>query len=215
MGIINNALNKKIDNSNIQKHSSGTGKILSYDRQSGTAEVSYKIAGGNGKMKMNHVPVVISQTGTAGYDGIKPGDKCMLNFINDNPYKPIVVGTYGSDYDDKTMSDSGAYIVDSDSLEGDKPEEVLPMSEDWIDQDPVVGKYINEYSEYIDSDATKMAYTIFREAGHFKTDEFGMVNIMSGSGIKFKQNGDIDIFTGNNNGIRLSPENGLKIFGLE
>lgn len=214
MGIINNALNKKIKDNSIQKHGTGSGRILSYDRQSGTAEVMYRIAGGNGNMKANHVPVVISQCGTAGYDGITPGTKCMLSFINDNPYKPIVTGVYGSDYDDKTMPDAGSYIIDPDSLEGDRPEELTPMSEDWIDKSPAVGKYINEYSDFIDMDATEFAYTLMREAGHFKSNEFGMVNIGNGSGIKFKKNGEIDIFTANNNGIRLSDK-GLKIFGTE
>ena len=52
------------------------------------------------------------------------------------------------------------------------------------------------------------------EIDKYKSSEDGITNIKNNSTLKFKDNGDSDIFVNNNTGIRISPNSkSIEIYG--
>lgn len=216
MGIIKNALNKEVNKGRGQIYLPTTGTIEAYSQKTNLASVSYDNPNGDGRFHLESVPVSIFAGGIAGFNGIQVGMECCITFINGNVFSPVIVGVYSNYYEQKDMGDNGSCLVSRNILEAEKPSDLIPMTETWIDEtnsDP--NKYINDYSDYINRDVDAFIYDTITNISKFKDTEQGLVNIESGSGIKIKDNGDIDIFIDNNSGVRISKQNHeINFYGL-
>ena len=215
MGAIKNAINKHIDENNFQTYKGTTGRIEEFNSSTNTATVSF--TNESGLFTIQEVPISNMLGGVCGFYGIRAGLDCMLEFRNGNVYSPVITGVYENFDSEKDMSDQGSLIIDSDILDLEEPQDIKPMAYDWIDKDNEhKDKYINEYSEFIDCDIDKLSYDIIHNITHFKDNEQGLINMFTKSGIKLKDNGDIDIFVDNNSGIRISAKNKtVTVYGLE
>lgn len=218
MGIIGDVLKEQINKDNSQSYTNATGVILKYNSVTNTATVRFKNPNGEGYLTLKQVPVSLSNGGLSGFNGILENKECNLNFINASVFSPIITGVYDNFYSDKTMEDQGCFLVNQEILDIEKPENITPMVDDWLDtNNEIVDKYNNDYSEYLlDRDVDSYCYDVLRNISHFKDTEQGIINIVNNSGIKIKENGDIDIFIDNNSGIKISSSTKtIRIFGLE
>lgn len=217
MGIIKEVLNNQIDTKNTQSYKSTTGVILKYNSVTNTAKVKFKNPNGDGYLIMEQIPVSLSNP-TSGFTGIQESKECNISFINNNIFSPVITGVYDNYYSQKTMDDNGAFIVNPGILSIKEPEEITPMINNWIDNNNNdLDKYNNDLSEHIiNRDIDKYAYDITRNITYFKDNDQGLINIVNKSGIKIKDNGDIDIFIDNNSGIKISKqERSIRIYGLK
>lgn len=206
MGIIKDKLNEQIDQKGKQKSYDTTGTILAYNNVTNTATVRFRNPHGEGTFRRENVPVVNTLGGLCG-SGIYPGQQCSISFRSNNVHAPVITGILTNYYNEKTSADQGAYLVDETITLVQKPEEILPMSAGWLDEDndnPY--KYINDYSRYADKDINIDVYNMIRSIDKYSDKEQGITNLSTKSTVKLKENGDIDIFVANNIGIRISPK---------
>ena len=67
---------------------------------------------------------------------------------------------------------------------------------------------------YISKDKNWYTGKMLMEIDKYKASEDGITNIKNNSTVKFKDNGDIDIFVDNNTGIRISPNSkSIELYG--
>lgn len=121
---------------------------------------------------------------------------------------------YDNVYSKKTNSDQGAYIVDSNINDIDIDSiEVTPMTDDYFNDSPST-KYSLISKDYTNTEAVQETRKIIMEIDKYKTSEDGITNIKNNSTVKFKDNGDIDVFVNNNTGIRISPNSkSIEVYG--
>lgn len=217
MGIIKNVLNNQIDEKNTQSYKSTTGVILKYNSITNTANIKFKNPNGEGYLTMEQVPVSLSNS-LSGFSGLLESKECNISFINNNIFSPVITGVYDNYYSQKTMDDNGAFIINPSILSIEKPNNIVPMTNNWIDNNNTNSeKYNNDYSEHIiDRDIDRYSYDLIRNLTYFKDTDQGLINIINKSGIKIRDNGDIDIFIDNNSGIKISKqERSIRIYGLK
>lgn len=208
MGIIKDKLNEQIDQKSKLQFSDTTGTILEYNEITNTATVRFNNPNGEGTFRRENVPIANSLGGLCG-SGIAPGLQCSISFRSNNVYAPVITGLLTNFYQEKTAKDQGAYLVDEDILFAEKPDVILPMSAEWLDEDNEdINKYINAYSNYINQDVDTETYNLIRALDRYSNKEQGVTNLHTKSTVKLKENGDIDIFVANNVGIRISPKDG-------
>ena len=207
MGIIKNKLNEQIQANNLRTYSDTTGTILEYDAITNRAKIIFDSPIGEGTMVRENVPVT-SQSGGFTHDGIRPGTQCNIAFSNNNSYAPVITGINNSFYNDKTCSDQGACLVNEKIKNIQKPKDIIPMSSQWLDEsNQNQSKYHNDLGQYQDTDVTTQIIDILTKLDKYASTEQGITNLETKSTIKFKENGDIDIFVANNIGIRISKSN--------
>ena len=208
MSIIKNKLNEQIQANNLKTYSDTTGTILEYDAITNRVKIKFDSPIGEGIMIRENVPITSSQLGGLTHDGIRPGTKCNIAFSNNNIYAPVVTGINNSFYNYKTCSDQGACLVDEKIKEIKKPDNIIPMSLQWLDENNQNEyKYNNDLGQYQDTDVTAEIMDILTKLDKYSNTEQGITNLETKSTIKFKDNGDIDIFVANNIGIRINKSN--------
>ena len=214
MGIIGNTIKEKVNYGNQQYADTSTAKIIDYDITSNRASIQYVNPIGGGKFIRQNVPVLNTLGGLQG-TGISPGDIVSIIFRNGNLHAPVITGLLSNHYMQKNMTDQGATLVDSDISDVNIPEEITPMYEQWLDTDNENElKYNNDYTEhYMSTDIDGKSIQMVREITHFSGTEQGIVHLDNNSCIRMRDNGDIDIFAGNNTGIRISKNKGLQLYG--
>lgn len=214
MGIIRDVLNDQIEQKGKQKSYDTTGTILEYNNATNTATVKFRNPHGEGTFRRENVPIANTLGGLCG-SGIRPGQECSIAFRSNNVYAPVITGILTNYYQEKTSADQGAYIVDEMIINVQIPEEITPMTADWIDSDNAnVQKYINDYSRYANRDVNTCVYDMTRNIDKYSDREQGITNLNTKSTVKLKENGDIDIFVANNVGIRVSPkDNSISMYG--
>lgn len=204
MSIIKNALKKQICDSNRQQYNDTTATIIEYDITMNTAKIKYANPNGDGYLYRDNVRLSNTLGGVTGA-GIYPGQSCTISFINNNIYSPIITGIISNNYSNKTCSDQGAYLVDNEILSYNKPEEITPMINNWIEEDNTdSSKYNNDLGDYTETDVSELIHETLNTLDKYKSTEQGITNLSTKSTIKLKENGDIDIFIANNIGIRIS-----------
>lgn len=206
MGIIRNVLKKQIDDSNRVHSSSSTASIIDYDPVSNTATIRYKNPNGEGNMYRENVSISNTLGGVTGA-GIYPGQTCTITFSNGNIFAPVITGFTGSHYSSKTCTDQGAYIIDTVLMNTKKPEKIIPMINNWLDENSTSIKYNSQLKDYTDINTSATVHNILSTLNKYKTTEQGITSLKTKSTIKFKDNGDIDIFVANNIGVRISTKN--------
>lgn len=214
MSIIKNALKKQIDNNRLVYCNIATGIIDEYNITMNTARIKYQNPNGEGWLYRDNVRFADTMGGVTGA-GIYPSQSCNLAFLNGNIHMPIITGLIYNNYASKTCTDQGAYIVDTDILSCSKPENITPMINTWIEENnDNPSKYNNELWEYTETDTLKLIHEELNSLDKYKSTEQGITNLETKSTIKFKDNGDIDIFIDNNTGIRISKsDKSINLYG--
>ena len=207
MGIIKNKLKEQVEANNLKNHTSTTGTILEYDMITNRAKIKFPSPLGEGVLIRENVPVS-TQTGGFTQAGIRRGTECNITFYNNNIFAPMITGINDSFYNDKTCSDQGACLINEKIKSVSKPEEIIPMSSQWIDEnnnDPY--KYNNDLWDYHNTDIIDDIINCVSKITKYTDKEEGVTNLDTKSTIKFRENGDIDIFVANNIGIRINKSN--------
>lgn len=214
MGAIRESLKRQIQDSDRQRFYGTSAIITSYDKVNNVAGIKFLDPNNGNMMYRENVPLCLT-TGGLTSGSILPGQQCLITFTNNNVFAPTITGIIESLYNEKTCDDQGAYLVSSDILKCQKPENIIPMSDSWIDYDNEdASKYNSELGFYSESNAVEDAYDITNSLNKYKDNEQGITNLDNHSTIKVKENGDIDIFAANNLGIRISPSSRtINIYG--
>lgn len=218
MGIIGDKLQQKIENNNNIRYSDTVAEITEYDNIKNTASVKFVNPNNGSIMTADNIAVKINMGGLS-QAALKIGQKCWISFIGNNLLCPVITNLcddqyYDNIYSKKTNSDQGAYIVDSNINNIDIDSiKVTPMTDDYFN-DSVASKYSLITKDYTDTEAIQEVRKIIMEIDKYKTSEDGITNIKNNSTVKFKDNGDIDIFVNNNTGIRISPNSkSIEVYG--
>lgn len=214
MGAIRETLKKQLNEHGMQEFYGTSATILFYDKVNNVASIEFINPNNGDQMYRENVPLCITMGGLTG-GCISYGQKCMITFVNNNIFSPVITGIVESLYNEKTCDDQGAYIVDSYILSCEKPSDIIPMSDSWIDySNEDISKYTNEVSIFQNIDAAAEVYNIINTLNKYKDSEQGMTNLYNKSTAKVKENGDIDLFASNNIGIRISPSSKkISIYG--
>ena len=218
MGIIGNKLQQKIENNNNIRYSDTVAEITEYDNIKNTASVKFANPNNGSIMTADNIAVKINMGGLS-QAALKIGQKCWISFIGNNLLCPVITNLcddqyYDNIYSKKTNSDQGAYIVDSNINNIDiNLIKITPMTDDYFN-DSVSSRYSLITKDYTDTEAIQEVRKIIMEIDKYKTSEDGITNIKNNSTVKFKDNGDIDIFVNNNTGIRISPNSkSIEVYG--
>ena len=218
MGIIGDKLQQKIENNNNIRYSDTVAEITEYDNIKNTASVKFANPNNGSIMTADNIAVKINMGGLS-QAALKIGQKCWISFIVNNLLCPVITNLcddqyYDNIYSKKTNSDQGAYIVDSNINNIDIDSiKVTPMTDDYFN-DSVSSRYSLITKDYTDTEAIQEVRKIIMEIDKYKTSEDGITNIKNNSTVKFKDNGDIDIFVNNNTGIRISPNSkSIEVYG--
>lgn len=214
MGVIKDTLQKQINKDQMQRSTGTSATILEYDRIANVARISFTNPVTGEIMYRENVPVCITTGGING-GAVYAGQRCMITFANDNIFSPVITGITESLYYKRTSADQGAFLPDPSILSVKEPETIAPMSDQWIDYDnPYVHKYNNDISQFYDIDVDEVVCDMIDSLDKCKNGEQVITNLETHSTIKVKENGDIDIFSSNNLGIRISPNNrSINIYG--
>ena len=218
MGIIGDRLQQKIENNNNIRYSDTIAEITSYDNIKNTASVRFANPNNGSVMTADDIAVKINMGGLS-QAALKVGQKCWISFIGNNLLCPVITNLcddqyYDNIYSKKTNSDQGAYIVNSNINNIDIDSiKITPMTDDYFN-DSASSKYSLITKDYTSIEAIQEVRKIIMEIDKYKTSEDGITNIKNNSTVKFKDNGDIDIFVNNNTGIRISPNSkSIELYG--
>lgn len=215
MGRIKGAIQNQIDNTNRLQFTDTTGTILKYDRTTETCTVKYLNPNGSGYIVRQGVKLLNSAGGLSS-SGYQVGQKCSISFINANIYNPIVTGIAQSYYAQRSCTDQGAYIADDEVYKVGTPEHIIAMNLNWIDDsNQNLYKYQNELGAYQTLDVDEVSMDLITTLDKYQDNEVGITNLNNKSCIKLRDNGDIDIFTENNTGIRICKTGNIKIYGKD
>lgn len=215
MGAIKNSINKQIDRNNKIQYGNTTGTILSYDKTTNTCKVKYSNPSGNGEIYKDNVR--ISNHNGAITTGVNyAGKRCNIVLVNNNLYAPVVTGITDTEYAQKSSADQGSFIASDEVYKVGTPEHIIAMNTDWIDdKNKDLNKYQNELNNYSDMDVDSQAIDMLSSIERYEDEETGITSTKNKSTIKFKNNGDIDIFTENNTGIRICKSGNIKLYGKD
>lgn len=214
MGIIKDTLKKQIDENNKIQFNDTTATVVEYNPVLNVASIRFRNPNGEGTFYRENVSIANTLGGLTGA-GIFPGQPCTITFLNNNVYTPVITGFINSQYANKTSSDQGAYLIDSAIMNINKPKQISPMIQNWVDiSNTDASKYKNQIHDYTNTDSANLLHNLLNSLNKFKNTEQGITNLHTKSTIKLKENGDIDIFIANNIGIRISKvDKSINLYG--
>ena len=213
MSLIKNSLKDQIDDYNRLQFTSTTGTIIEYDRTSELCKIKYLNPNGEGYIYKGNVHINHSAGGLSS-GSFHVGQTCSISFINNNVYNPVVDGVVDNYYPERKCTDQGAYLADDEVFKVGTPEHIIAMNLDWIDNaNKNLSKYENSSARYTNVDINQIALDLITTLDKYDDDEVGLTNLKNKSTIKLRDNGDIDIFTTNNTGIRICENGNIKIYG--
>lgn len=200
-----NVLKPNISN----KFSNLTGIVRSYNKYTNKASVEIRSSGDI--TILNDVPVILSTFGVIG-PNLKDGDIVNISCSNDSLFNAKITGivddNYSSSkiYDLKKYRNKGEFTYNLEKKEGT----ILPR---------LNKRYSNESFHsniymYSMSTTYEVADEIFDKMSSFSDNDIGLINPISKSLIKIKDDGCIDVFSNNDSGIRIDPHNNtINFFG--
>jgi len=213
MSIIKDSLKEQINNNNRTQFTDTTGTILEYDKTTETCKIKYLNPNGSGFIYRGNV-MIANHAGGFASGSIFAGQKCSVGFINSNIYNPVITGIPESYYSDRNCTDQGAYIADDTVWKVGTPENIIAMNLDWINDTGSLSKYENSTARYTNIDVNQVSMDLITSLDKYEDNEVGMTNLKNKSTVKLRDNGDIDIFTGANTGIRICNDTGnIKFYG--
>ena len=216
MSRIGDSLDRRINVSNKQWVSNTTGIIVDYDKKLGTCSVKYHNPKGDGYYFKEHARIE-NNSGGFSMDNISAGQYCNITFANGDVSNPIVTGLFGSDYNGRRSEDGGNFLIDSDIYDVKIPDEIEPLKDDWFDYDNEnPEKYkLDDLGDDTQVDSQQAVIEMLNQIANFSDNESGFTNLNSKATIKMRSNGDINIFTGINTGIRICADGSIRIYGKQ
>lgn len=212
MGAIKNSLKNQIQDNERLQFSNTTAVILGYDRTTETCKIQYSNPNGEGYFQRGNVRIS-NHAGGMATGSFYPGQECSIEFINNNVHNPIIVGIPRSFYQERNCTDQGAYIADDEIWKVGTPEHIIAMNIDWIDdKNKDLSKYQNGSARYTDIDVNEESMDLITTLDKYDDSEVGMTNLKNKSTVKLRDNGDIDIFTQANTGIRICEDGNIKFY---
>lgn len=218
MGLLKDTIKNQVKSKDIlQNYSGATARIESYNEVTNRASIYYTDPNSGIERHVSNVPVNIGMAGFRGAS-IRPGMKCSITFLNGSPFSPVITGILTNMYSDMNITNNGGCIVNQSIMEATLPNDFIPLCESWIDENNYnPNKYAGSSDSEVDYniDCNTSAYEIFRKISHMSGQEQGVTNLINGSTIRVKENGDIELFVSNNVGIRISNEDQkIYLYGL-
>ena len=215
MGIIRNTLQKQIQDYDRITFNGTTATILEYDKTTETCKIKFPNPNGDGYIYRGNVPIAGS-TGGVATNGYSAGQQCSITFVNGNVFSPVITGVDNSRYIDRTNTDQGAYIASDEVYKVGTQEHLIATSTNWIDDSNTdLTKYQNELGMYQDTEADQQAMELVATLDKYQDNEVGMTNLKNKSSVRLRDNGDIDVFTENNTGIRICKSGNIKLYGKD
>lgn len=214
MSLIKNSLKEQINNNNRIQFTDTTGIILNYDKTTETCKIKYLNPNGDGYIYRGDVNIA-NINGGLSCGGISAGTKCSISFINNNIYNPVITGIQDSYYSERNCTDQGAYLADDEVWKVGTPEHIIAMNLDWINDDySGIEKYQNDSSRFADTNVNQQSMDLITSLDKYEDEEVGITNLKNKSTVKLRDNGDIDIFTSANTGMRICKDTGnIKFYG--
>jgi hypothetical protein len=178
--------------------------ILEYDNSHNRAKIKFDDPRGSGFIELEDVPV---QLGSGGVSSSGPfiDDEVWISFENKNIFSPKIVSLCDEQFNNKTKerfnhSLQGAYLPEEEENTDIDFDGFMPLYNDWIDNDN------NDYSLYTDYiiDPIEEMNTVLNDCKYYSTSELGLTHPFNRSTIKIKDNGNIDIFIEDSQGIRIN-----------
>lgn len=184
------------------------GKIISYDEVLNKANVLVSSSGSY--TTLEDVPVQLSGKGVFS-SKLKRDDLVYIQYNNGSVFQPKIIGFADEDYSNNTRESSkhlrkGSLVDTIQEKEG----EVISRANRRIDSDTTPYKH----EEYKEASALDIISQKTESLGYFNDGEIGLFHPDVSSLVKLKDNGDIDIFTGTNIGIRINKQKKtIEMFG--
>ena len=210
-GIIGQKLHNQIEDNNNVRYSDTIAEITYYDNIRNTASIRFANPNSGSIMTADNIAVKIEAGGFT-KAALSIGQKCWISVIGNNLLCPVITNLcavlyYDNIYSKKTNSDQGAYLVNNTINDIDISSiNVTPMINDYLNED-VSTKYSLVSKDYTNTESIIESRQILMQLDKYKASEEGITNVDTNSTIKFKENGDIDIFVNGNTGIRINPTN--------
>lgn len=209
MGMIGDALQKKIDNYNNVKYGDTIAVITKYDRKTNRCSVIFTDPNSGTRMSANNVAF---STMPSGFMPPSPRlmQKCWISFLSGNLLTPVITSLCDDEFSKNTyntMSDAnaGGYLC-SDKVLNTIPEkiEIKPHCESYFTDKPytVEASYEDPYEDIMDSIISMDKYS----------DKEGGFTI-NGTTVKVKEDGTISLFVDNNSGVQISPDGFVDVYG--
>lgn len=208
MGFKDNLIKNVVKPVTSQIFTNSIGKIISYDEILNKANVLVSSSGSF--TTLEDVPVQLSGKGIFS-SKLKVDDLVYIQYNNGSIFQPKIVGFADEDYSNNTREASkhirkGTLLDTIEEKEGS----VIPRVTRRIDMDDIPYKH----EEYQDLSSLEALFEKSQSLGYFNNGEIGLFHPDVSSLVKLKDNGDIDIFTGTNIGIRINKEKRtIEIFG--
>lgn len=202
---IKNLITEKIVNPTLSSNFGfNKAEVLYYDNFRNRATI--RLVDKNvGKLELENVPIQIS-----GFisNNISVGDLVDVMFINNSPLLPKIIGKCDEGYELYTRESikhlkQGCLITDNINNVNIE-EELEPLSEQWIDLDNTNN---TKYFEYMNKDVEDEAFDLITSLGYYNKNEIGFTNPFNKSTIKVDNHGNILLFNGTNNGIKINLNN--------
>lgn len=208
MGFKDTLIKNVINPATSQIFTNSIGKIITYDEILNKANVLVSSSGSY--TTLEDVPVQLSGKGVFS-SKLKQDDLVYIQYNNGSIFQPKIVGFADEDYSSNTRESSkhmrkGTLL---DTVE-EKDGEVVSRSSRRIDTDTVPYKH----EAFQDASALDIMAEKTESLGYFNDGEIGLFHPDVSSLVKLKDNGDIDIFTGTNIGIRINKQKKtIEMFG--
>lgn len=195
----------KLINDVIKPHSSqnlsnSIGKIIEIDEKYNKAKVLVSSSGAF--TVLEDVPIQLSGKGMV-TSKLEEDDLVYVQYNSGSVFQPKIVGFADEDYNNNTREKTkhtrkGTLLNVIEEREG----ELKPRAYRRVDKDSDSYKH----SEYMNVSPTEAIGDKIESIGYFNNYELGLFHPILSSVVKLKDNGDIDIFTGTNVGIRINRE---------
>lgn len=201
-------INKVVKPHTSQMFSNSIGKVISYDEKHNRADVLVSSSGSF--TTLEGVPLQLSGRGIM-TSKLQIDDLVYIQYNNGSVFQPKIVGFADEDYSNKTREKSkhlrkGSLL----STFKERDDELKPRVKSRIDNNSDSFKHF----EYRELSAVDTLVDKVENIGYFNNQELGLFHPILSSLVKLKDNGDIDIFTGTNVGIRVNrKERTIEFFG--
>lgn len=208
MGFKDTLIKNIINPHTSQMFSNSIGKVISFDEIHNRADVLVSSSGSF--TTLEGVPIQLSGKGIM-TSRLQVDDLVYIQYNNGSVFQPKIVGFADEDYSNTTRERSkhlrkGTLLSTIEEREG----ELKPSAYRRIDNDSDSFKH----SEYRELSAIDAIGDKVESMGYFNNQELGLYHPVLSSLVKLKDNGDIDIFTGTNIGVRINKEKRtIEMFG--
>lgn len=212
MGLLKDSIKGQINTAQSQDFEQAEATIVEWDDITEVAKIKFWNPQTGGFEYRNNVRVSNSNGGVSS-SAFKIGQLVNIQFASKNMHCPIITGTKENYYSNRSNSDQGAYLPNDEVYKVGTTEHLIAMNLDWINEDNMQeDKYNNEVTDFKDQDVDFETTDMLTRLNRFDKDEVGITNMQTHSTVRLKDNGDIDIFSAYNTGMRITAGGIIKMY---